>query len=134
MMPMTTWKKPNLSKQDKRKQQPEKTDSIQWEEQNREKYLTTWTSPGGKTNRQIDYIVINAKYRNIVRKAQSNIYWHANANQNQQHRVRTMQLYYNAANKYKKPIPTETGKKTKIRRERTQGESGKTDESLPKVR
>ena len=97
MMPMTTWKKPNLSKQDKWKQQPEKTDKTQWEEQNREKYLTTWTSPNGKTNRQIDYIMINAKYRNIVRKAQSNIYWHANANQNQQHRVQTMQLYYNAA-------------------------------------
>ena len=30
MMPMTTWKKPNLSKQDKWKQQPEETDRTQW--------------------------------------------------------------------------------------------------------
>ena len=56
--------------------------------------------------------MINAKYKNIVRKAQNNIYWHANANQNQQHRVQTMQLYYNAA-KYKKPIPMETCKRLK---------------------
>lgn len=113
MIPMTTWKQPELYKQDKWKRQPDNTDRTQWEEQNREKYLTTWTSPGGKTNRQIDYIMINAKYRNMVRRAQSNIYWHANMNQNQQHRVQTMQLYYNAAKKYKKPIPTETGKNLK---------------------
>ena len=110
MISMTTWGKPELYNQDKWKRQPENTNRTQWEEQNRQKYLTTWTSPGGKTNRQIDHIMINAKYRNMVRKAQSNIYWHANTNQNQQHRVQTMQLYYNAAKKYKKPIPTETGK------------------------
>ena len=46
-----------------------KTDIEQWKEQNREKYLTTWTSPDGETNRQIDYIMINTKYRNTVRKA-----------------------------------------------------------------
>ena len=113
MIPMTTWKRPELNKQDKWKRQPENMDRAQWEEQNREKYLTTWTSPDGKTSRQIDHIMINAKYRNMVRKAQSNIYWHANMNQNQQHRVQTMKLYYNAAKKYKKPIPTETGKNLK---------------------
>ena len=34
-------------------------------------------------------------------------------NQNQQHRVQTMQLYYNTSKNYKKPIPTETGKNLK---------------------
>merc|ERR1712112_460451 len=34
-------------------------------------------------------------------------------NQNQQHRVQTLQLYYSAAKKYKKPIPTETGTQIK---------------------
>ena len=63
---------------------------------NRNKYLTTWTSPNGNTGRQIDYIMINTKQRNIVRRAQNNIYWNGNMNQNQQHRVQTMQLYYSA--------------------------------------
>ena len=43
--------RPELHKQDKWKRQPENTDRTQWEEQNREKYLTTWTSPDGKTSR-----------------------------------------------------------------------------------
>ena len=33
--------------------------------------------------------------------------------QNQQHRVQTTKLYYNAAKKYKKPIPAETGRNLK---------------------
>ena len=32
---------------------------------------------------------------------------------NQQRRVQTMQLYYNAAEKYKQPIPAETGARLK---------------------
>ena len=57
--------------------------------------------------------MINVKYRDMVRKAQSNIYWHANMNQNQQHRAQAMKLYYSASKKYKKPIPTETGENLK---------------------
>ena len=38
-----------------------------------EKYTTTWTHPGGNVRRQIDYIMINAKHRNMARKAKSNI-------------------------------------------------------------
>ena len=64
---------------------------------------------GRETSRQIDYIAINAKYRNTARKAHSNIYWHANMSQNQQHRAQAMQLYYNAAKKYKTPTPPNTG-------------------------
>ena len=113
MIPMTTWKKPRLYKKDKWKQKAENMTKEEWEEENRNKYLTTWTSPNGNTSRQIDYIMINAKQRNIVRRAQNNIYWRGNMNQNQQHRVQTMQLYYSAAKKYKKPIPTETGTQIK---------------------
>ena len=63
----------------------------------RGKYPTTWTSPDGNTGGQIDYMMANAKYRNEVRKAQNNIYWNANMQPNQQHRVQTTQLYYSAA-------------------------------------
>ena len=37
-----------------------------------------------------------------ARTAQNNIHWHGNMHPNQQHRVQTMQLYYNAVKKYKK--------------------------------
>jgi len=90
-------KKPSLYKKDKWKQKAENMTKEEWEEDSRNKYLTTWTSPDGNTSRQIEYIMINAKQRNIVRKAQNNIYWHGNMNQNQQHRVQTTQLYYSAA-------------------------------------
>ena len=108
---MATWKKPNLQRKDRWKQQVANITKTSREVENREKYLTTWTSPSGETNRQIDYITIIAKQRNIVRKAPSNIYWRGDMDQNQQRRVQTMQLYYSAAKKYKKPIPTETGEK-----------------------
>ena len=77
------------------------------------KYMTTWTSPDGNIRRHIDYITTNAKHRNMAKTAQSNIYWHGNMNQNQQHRVQTMQHYYNAAEKYKKHIPAATGTRLK---------------------
>ena len=38
---------------------------------------------------------------------------HGNRNQNQQRRVHTMQLYYTAAKKYKKPIPADNGARLK---------------------
>ena len=81
--------------------------------ENMEKYFTTWTIHGGNIGRQIDYMMANAKYRSTVRKAHNNICWHANMHQNQQHRVQTMQLYYNASKKYKNPIPAETGRNLK---------------------
>ena len=97
MIPMATWKKQRLLRQDKWKQQSATTTKENWEKENREKYLTTRTSPDGDICRQIDYIMINAKHRDVVRKAQSNIYWHGNMHQNQQRRARTMQLYYSAS-------------------------------------
>ena len=84
-----------------------------WEKEMRDKYQTTWTSPAGKTSRQIDYIMINAKYRNAAQNAHINIYRHANMNKNQQRRDQTTQLYYNAAKKYKTPTPQDTGSELK---------------------
>ena len=65
--------------------------------------------PGRATRRQIDYIMINAKYRRAARKEQSNIYGHSNMGQNEQRRVQTAQIYYNAEEKYKTPTPPDTG-------------------------
>ena len=79
----------------------------------RDKYLTTWKIPGGETSRQIGYIFINSKYRDTARTAQNNAHWLANMGQNQQRRVQKMQLYYNAAQKYKISTPSDTGKMLK---------------------
>ena len=99
MIPMTTWKNPMLLRQDKWQQQSSTTTKENWEQENREKYLTTWTSPDGNICMQNDYITINAKHGNMARKAQSNIYWRGNMHQNQQQRAQTMQPYYSAAKK-----------------------------------
>ena len=72
-----------------------------------DKYLTTWTCPGGQTRRQIGYIMTNVNYRNAERTAQINTHWRANMGQNR--RVQTMQTYYDEAQKYKTPNPSETG-------------------------
>ena len=79
------------------------------------KHLTACEIPGGEVRRQIDYAVINAKFRNKERTAQINKHCHANTNQNQNHhrRVRKMQSCDNAAKKYKAPTPSETGKTLK---------------------
>ena len=84
-----------------------------WEMEMHEKYTTTWKSPGGKARRQIDYIMISATCRNTAKKAESNIYCHANMGNNQPHRVQTVQIRYDAAKKYEKPIPDETGGRLK---------------------
>ena len=105
--------KPKTSRTDKWKQKQKNETKENWGKETGGKYMTTWTSPDGNIRRQIDYIAINAKHRNVAKTAQINIYWHGNMDQNQQHRVQTMQLYYSAAKKYKKPIPTVTGTRIK---------------------
>ena len=87
----------------------ENTTKERWGEEMRDKYLTTWTIPDGGKRRQLDYIAIDAKYRNTDRTAHSNVYWHANMRQNQHRRVQKMTLYYNAAKKYKTPTLQDTG-------------------------
>ena len=111
-IPMETWETPKSAKQDKWKQQKPNEDMARerWGSEIRGEYATTWTIHDGDISREIDYIMINAKHWNVTRKAQSNIYWLSNMNQNQQRRVQKMQLCYNVAREYKKPIPSETGK------------------------
>ena len=111
MIPTATWKEPKKEKTRhmKKYKLQENMTKERWGEEARDKYLTTWTSQGGETRRHIDYISINAKYRNTARKAHRNIYRRANMNQNQKHRVQTTQLY-NASKKYKPPTPQDTGR------------------------
>ena len=68
-----------------------------------------WETPDGGSRREIDYVAINAKYSNKERKAQIDIYWESNMRQNQQRRFQTVQLYYNAAKNYPKPLPAGKG-------------------------
>jgi len=44
----------------------------------KQEQTTTWISPDGKTRRQIDYIMINNRYRNNVTKAWTIPGWRAN--------------------------------------------------------
>ena len=71
--------------------------------------LTTWTSPDNKTARQIDYIMINHKYRNAIRKAYIVPGWRSNMGQQQQHGVPKMEICLRLMRKYKTKIPQETG-------------------------
>ena len=57
--------------------------------------------------------MINAMYRGAARKEQRGTYRHANMKQIQHRRVQTMHLYYDAAEKYKKPMHSETGARLK---------------------
>ena len=111
MIPMETWKNQELKDETIGNNKNEKKERIG--KRNQEKYITTWDSPDGNIRRQYDYIMINAKRRNVARTAQRNIYWRGNMNRHQQHRVQIMQHYYNAAKKYKKPIPADTGERLK---------------------
>ena len=109
MMPMATWEKPKMENDrcGKYRHRENTTNEI-CENGRKAEYLTTWTIPVGAASRQIDYITINAMYRNTAGEAQSNTSWNANMNRNQQRRVQKMQLYYNAAKKYKTPTPEDT--------------------------
>ena len=66
---------------------------------------------GWANTRQIDYIVIDARYRNTARTARTNPSWHADMKQKQHHAVQKTQLYYNKAKKYKTPMPMGPGKR-----------------------
>ena len=93
MIPMTTWKEPEREKgRWKKCQRQENMTKERWEAEMKDKYLTTWTSPGGETRGQIDYIMINAKYRNTAEKANSDIYRRADMEKNQKYRAHTIQL------------------------------------------
>ena len=104
---MNTLKRANLTKQAKKQYRkdnsPENTRAKIEQEQ-----LITWKSPGGKTERQIDYIRISRKYRNTVRKAQTIPGWRANMAQ--QHKVIQMDICLKLMREYKQGESKETGK------------------------
>ena len=86
MIPMNTWKRTPLTKNDKQRikkaaNTEEIIKTIKQEQQ------TTWISPGGKTKRQIDYIMINHRYRNNVTRAWVMTENRANMTQQRQHAV-----------------------------------------------
>ena len=71
--------------------------------------LTTWISPDGKQQRQIDYILINHKYRNTVTRTRAIQEWRGNMQQQRQHAVIRMDITLKLLQNYHKPYIRETG-------------------------
>jgi len=65
MIPMNTWKRAPLDAEDKIELRDRKTKE-QTLNQIQPRNRNTWISPSGQISRQIDYIIINHAYRNIV--------------------------------------------------------------------
>merc|ERR1712112_602583 len=105
MVPMNTWKRAKLQPREKTNQKTQ----IQKNKQDiLKKHTITWESPDGKTTRQIDYLAINHRYRNSVRKAYAVQGWQANMAQ--QHKVVQMEIRLNLMKHYKEYKPPDTGK------------------------
>ena len=69
----------------------------------------TWISPNGKTLRQIDYILINQKYRNWVRRVFAEHSWRGNMEQNRQHSAIIMKIQVRHKHNYFTKPPKKTG-------------------------
>merc|ERR1712105_44170 len=84
----------------------------------------TWISPDGKTMRQVDYILINHRHRNFVRKAHTIHEWRGNAEQNRQHSAIIMKIQLRYKHQSLAKPPPETGAEIKynIRQARKQPE------------
>ena len=91
-------------RQIKQSQEPEKA-----KKDIQQKNTITWESPDGKTTRKIDYLAINHRYRNAVRKAYEVPGWQENMAQ-RQHKVIQMEIRLKLTKHYKKHKPPETGK------------------------
>ena len=95
MTPSTTRKGPKLQRQDKRcNQEHQNMTKLERQRKTAGKYSTTRTIHGGETRRQIDYVAINAKYRETVRIEGIAPDFHADMRKNQRRRVQTVQLCY----------------------------------------
>ena len=97
---ITTRRKKRLKKSN----EPEKT-----KQDIQKKHTITWVSPDEKTARQIDYLAINHRYRNSVRKAYAVQGWQENMAQ-LQHKVIQMEIRLKLMKHYKEHKPPETGK------------------------
>ena len=84
---------------DTKSHEPENENKIQ-------KELTiSWESHDGKTARQLDYIAINHRYGNAVRRAYAVKEWQANMAQQQQRKVIQMDIRPKLLKHYKKHKP-----------------------------
>ena len=93
MISTETRKGPTLDQKDKWEIQKQFYETKpEWRQLMRNRYTTTQASPDGQIHRQIDYIMINANYRNKARAAGANPHRNANVDQNQKHREQAMQL------------------------------------------
>ena len=112
MIPMNTWKRAPQTKGEKRQKTNKPLTKLQEIELARNK-LITWTSPDGKTKRQIDYLMVNQKYRNAIHKTNIIPGWQSNMMQQQQHGVIQMNICLKLMRKYKRIQHRETGNQIK---------------------
>jgi len=83
LIPMNTWKRSKLIQQEKEqlKKCSTPTESKYILQQIHKQKAITWTSINNKINRQIDYIVINQRFRNSVKRTQTITGWKENMQQ-----------------------------------------------------
>jgi len=108
---MNTWKRAQLDTEDKKELRNSKT-----KEQSLNKIQTrnrnTWISPNGQISRQIDYIIINHAYRNIVTRTWPIKGWRGTMTQQRQHATIRMDITLRCAKNFFRGVK-ETGKKIK---------------------
>jgi len=66
MIPMNTWERAKLT--NKKNTNKKSTSPRNHKNEINKNKTITWASPDGKTTRQIDYLMINHRYRNAIRK------------------------------------------------------------------
>jgi len=112
MIPMNTWKRTPLTKHEKREiLRTNKPELLR--KQLLQNKTHTWTHPTGMTARQIDYIMINNKYRNTVKRAWAIHGWQGNMEQQRQHAVIRMDITLNLMKKYHQKHKPESGTEIK---------------------
>ena len=113
MIPMNTWKRPQLNMQEKTqlKWRTEKRNIRRNTTKIHKQKAITWTSLNNKIHRQIDYTLINQRFRNNVKSAQTIDGWQANMQQDKQHKAICMQICLKLA---KTTENTKTGNRHKI--------------------
>ena len=105
---MNTWQRPKFATEVKAqlKKRKGKEHQIKTKEIHKQKAIT-WTSIS-KINRQIDYIMINRRFRSSIRAAQTIQGWKANMQQWQQHNAIYMQICIKLMENYRKGRNPET--------------------------
>jgi len=88
---MNTWKRPRLEQKQKRAIRKTTSPELALKEAQKERLITS-RSPDGETARQIDYLMINRRYRNSARRAQTIAGWQENMAQQKQPSVIRMDI------------------------------------------